>query len=351
MLIQITKKTEPLFNAIDEQMTKENSQAYATENPLFTWTGKYFTQNRKKILCLINNQTLAVVIINDVNATKKKKIEGLVRVGISASLELCAISQEQIHDYLNTDPTLAIGPTTDRRIIGILNETVLALSTYGVDLSQEYPLRMMLMLNNTILTLSQPAATDETSKAFDQPLQFTPITDIEKKLKNSDSENGNQSIVQKNWQSYHEIEQIKNEDEDAFQDQLISNNEIILDAFSTYLEKVRGLSPKSVRKHQSRARTYIQDYLNYYYPTTPIDDTDDFDTIVHFLSAFILDKHIATSKADFNSYKTALKHFYTFLNVVGEISDKDLKMAKEAIALGGDDSFYELANMSGDFWF
>lgn len=351
MLIQITKKTEPLFNAIDEWVTKAESQAYASENPLFTWTGKYFTQNRKKILCLINNQTLAVVIINDVNATKKKKIEELIRVGISASLELCAISQEQIHAYLDTDPTLTIGPTTDRRITGVLNETVLAISTYGVDLNQEYPLRMMLTLNNSLLTVSQPAATDEASKAFDQPLHFTPMAHLGKKLTNNDSENTDKYTLQKNWQSYHEIEQVKNEDEETFLDQLTSNNDIILDAFSTYLEEVRGLSPKSVRKHQSRAKMYIQDYLNYYYPTTPIDTTDDFDIIVHFLSAFILDKHIASSKADFNSYKTALKHFYTFLNYVGEISDNDFKLAKNAITIGGDDSFYELANMGGSFWF
>lgn len=148
-----------------------------------------------------------------------------------------------------------------------------------------------------------------------------------------------------------EIAQIKKTNEAVFQDQLEANNNTILNAFATYLEKVRELSPKSVRKHQSRAKMFIQEYLNYYRLTTPIDQSDDFDTIVHFLSAYILDKGIASSKADFISYKTALKHFYTFLKYVGEISDSNLKSAKSAISIGRDDSFYELANMGGGIWF
>lgn len=81
MLIQITKNTEPLFSAIDNKMTKAESKAFAEQNPLFIWTGKYINQNRKKVLCLINNQTLAVVIITDVNATKKKNSPNLSKPG------------------------------------------------------------------------------------------------------------------------------------------------------------------------------------------------------------------------------------------------------------------------------
>lgn len=355
MLIQITKNTEPLFSAIDNKMTKAESKAFAEQNPLFTWTGKYINQNRKKVLCLINNQTLAVVIITDVNATKKKKLAELIKTGISASFELCAIPYDQIQDYLETDPTIAYGPTSNRRVTGILNEVTQMMPGYGIDLSKEFPLRLMLTFNNGTITTSQAAATDETNKAFDQPLQFTPISEIKSVASAHDNANDNgttdHAIIERTWQPYKEIAQFKKTNEAVFQDQLEANNNTILNAFATYLEKVRELSPKSVRKHQSRAKMFIQEYLNYYRLTTPIDQSDDFDTIVHFLSAYILDKGIASSKADFNSYKTAFKHFYPFLNVVGEISDKDLKMAKEAITLGGDDSFYELANMGGSFWF
>lgn len=64
------------------------------------------------------------------------------------------------------------------------------------------------------------------------------------------------------------------------------------------------------------------------------------------LSNFIVTKHIASSKATFSSYKTTLKHFYTFLNYVDEISDVQLKVVKKSITIGGD-SFYELGDMYG----
>ena len=38
-------------------------------------------------------------------------------------------------------------------------------------------------------------------------------------------------------------------------------NAMVLDAFGEYLEKVKGLEPKSVRKHQDRVNTFIQTYL------------------------------------------------------------------------------------------
>lgn len=60
------------------------------------------------------------------------------------------------------------------------------------------------------------------------------------------------------------------------------------------------------------------------------------------LSNFIVTKHIASSKGTFSSYKTTLKHFYTFLNYVNEISDDQLKVAKKALTIS-DDRFYPLA--------
>lgn len=354
MLIQITQKTEPLFSAIDSKMTKSESKAYAEKNPLFTWTGKYINQNRKKILCLVNNQTLAVVIINDVNATKKKKLAELIKAGISASFELCAIPYEQIQAYLEIDPTISYGPTSDRRVTGILNEMALMIESYGIDLSKEFPLSLILTLNNAVITTSQYPATDEASKAFNQPFQFTPLTAlpvVDEKHKSTDTK---KVVIEKNWQSYKEITKIKDEkleNEEALDKRLEANNAIVLDTFSDYLEKVKELGPKSVRKHRSRIETFIQTYLRYYGITTPIDSTDDFLIVEDFLSNFIVTKHIATSNADFSSYKTALKHFYTFLNYIGEISDDQLKEAKKAITIGGDDSFYELGNMDSFSWF
>lgn len=76
-----------------------------------------------------------------------------------------------------------------------------------------------------------------------------------------------------------------------------------------------------IRKHQDRANTFLQAYLRYDVLTTSGDATDEFYIVEDFLSNFIVTKHIASSKAAFSSYNTALKHFYTFLNEVDEISD------------------------------
>lgn len=43
--------------------------------------------------------------------------------------------------------------------------------------------------------------------------------------------------------------------------ELEDTNAMVLDAFGEYLEKVKGLEPKSVRKHQGRVNTFMQTYL------------------------------------------------------------------------------------------
>lgn len=43
--------------------------------------------------------------------------------------------------------------------------------------------------------------------------------------------------------------------------ELEDTNAMVLDAFGEYLEKMKGLKPKSVRKHQGRVNTFIQTYL------------------------------------------------------------------------------------------
>ncbi len=43
--------------------------------------------------------------------------------------------------------------------------------------------------------------------------------------------------------------------------ELEDTNAMVHDAFGEYLEKVKGLEPKSVRKHQDRVNTIIQTYL------------------------------------------------------------------------------------------
>lgn len=61
--------------------------------------------------------------------------------------------------------------------------------------------------------------------------------------------------------------------------ELEDTNAMVLDAFGEYLEKVKGLKPKSVRKHQGRVNTFIQTYLRQYVLTTPVDATDKFDIV------------------------------------------------------------------------
>lgn len=43
--------------------------------------------------------------------------------------------------------------------------------------------------------------------------------------------------------------------------ELEDTNAMVLDAFGEYLEEVKGLKPKSVRKHQDRVNAFIQTYL------------------------------------------------------------------------------------------
>jgi site-specific recombinase XerD len=101
----------------------------------------------------------------------------------------------------------------------------------------------------------------------------------------------------------------------------------ILENFESYL-KEKNLSKNTIEKHLHNVRFYINEYLHYEEPTNA---SKGIDRIGYFLGDWFIRKAMWSSVAAIKENITSLKHFYTFLNSIGEIDSDQLIELKEEI--------------------
>ena len=104
-------------------------------------------------------------------------------------------------------------------------------------------------------------------------------------------------------------------------------NEKILEGFKEYL-KNKKLANKTVEKHSDNIRFYVNEYLLYEDALRPNEGTEK---VGYFLGCWFIRKAMWSSIASIKENITSLKHFYTYLNRIGEIDSEQLFELKEEI--------------------
>lgn len=97
-------------------------------------------------------------------------------------------------------------------------------------------------------------------------------------------------------------------------------NRIVLDGFQNHLES-KKLSDKTIDKHVSNMEYYINDFLLYEEPLKPRDGIYE---INYFLGYWFIKKALWASVSTIKENITSLKHFYTYMNDIGQISAEEL---------------------------
>ncbi len=110
-------------------------------------------------------------------------------------------------------------------------------------------------------------------------------------------------------------------------DTMRRENSMILDVFRSYLES-RNLSEKTVNKHCSNVEFYINEFLLYEELLGPGDGVRE---VGSFLGDWFIRKAMWASVTSIKENITSLKHFYTFLSLLGEIEEHELAEMKKLI--------------------
>lgn len=104
-------------------------------------------------------------------------------------------------------------------------------------------------------------------------------------------------------------------------------NQHILDGFKKYLNS-RKLSGKTIDKHVANVEFYINDFLLYEEPLRPHEGVNNLN---YFLGFWFIRKALWASATSIKENIASLKHFYTFLNKIGEVSSEELCDMKQDI--------------------
>jgi len=111
------------------------------------------------------------------------------------------------------------------------------------------------------------------------------------------------------------------------------NNAIFLNGFQRWLE-AKNLSAKTIDRHVSNIDFYINDFLLY---EEPLEAAEGVSRVNDFLGYWFIRKAMWASPTSIRKNIASLKHFYAYMNKIGQITDADFSDMKEEIKEGKDE--------------
>ena len=104
-------------------------------------------------------------------------------------------------------------------------------------------------------------------------------------------------------------------------------NHTFLIGFTRYLEN-KKISKKTVDKHINNINFYINDFLLY---ESPEKASDGVNQLNYFFGYWFIRKAMWASPASIKENITSLKHFYTYMNKIGQVTEEDILDMQEEI--------------------
>ncbi|MBT2732896.1 site-specific integrase [Carnobacterium sp. ISL-102] len=344
MIIGATKKAQPLFSALPSIEDKEYGKQFAQINPLFSWHANYINVNRKKVIILLNDLTYTPIILQDINAQKKKKLPEIIPEAIRIAFKIAGISTKKIDEYLKLAGDIQVTTTSNRSVMGSINlmadeirdfRTIITNETINNELMISYSD----YLHTKLFKQGYRSSVEALREAFNKPLK------VEAMVRKGPY------AIEKTW-DYSELSRLNTsnlseQQREKYIEASIKNNEKLLAAFKEYTIAVKGLSEKTVKRHIEQLDFYLNVYLAEYEQVTPINSGD---SAGEFLGDFFVRKDLSSSATSLKKNGSALKKLYQFLCEAGEISKTDLADINEFIRTGLQEGEEYLSFTSDDKW-
>ncbi|MBP1044303.1 hypothetical protein I6N95_25165 [Vagococcus sp. BWB3-3] len=333
MIINPTKKSQPLFNKLVKVKDANVAKAFAPKNPLFSWHANYYTINHKKIIILVNDLTYSPVILANINAANKQNLGKYIEKGIRQVFKFSGISEDQLDRYFELAGEIEVNAGHNRRVTGITNEYIHYAAHLDINLDSLLQPRANAELANVLfVSLKEGNSIKELASVFEQSLEINQVLPEDLVIPDK-----TEYQVNKLWQDFSIWRQHANkgwfDDYEAVSDDVIDNNRLVLESFEDYLKNGEGLSAKVCQTHLENVSLFLNDYLLYYNIHTPVTNLID---VMDFISDWFVRKAMWSSQSSVKKLGASLKKFYTFLAIAGEINQEQLKEVKMYISEGVD---------------
>jgi hypothetical protein len=126
-----------------------------TSEALYCWHAHVFLFNRRKCVLVMNNETRYNFILYGLKKDDFKRFDELLVKNITENLRADGIDQEIIEHYLEGHGQIQYAPTSDRSIIGQINEMIMVtqykLEAYKDDNIEPDLYKINRMLNRFIM--------------------------------------------------------------------------------------------------------------------------------------------------------------------------------------------------------
>ena len=346
MIIGATKKAQPLFSALPIMEDKEYGRQFAQANPLFSWHANYINVNRKKVLILLNDLTYTIIILQDINAQKKKQLAELIPEAIRAAFEIAGISNEKTAEYLKVSGGIQVTNTSNRSVLGSVNLVAEELSTFRLNIHQTINRDVMVYYSDYIHMRLSKQGYRNSAEALQAALGGT-------LLKWEEPVEAEAYIIEKKWDyralSQVNVSELSEQQEEEYQSALLKNNQELLRAFKAYLTTGKGLGEKTVKRHIDQLDFYLNGYLAGYMYATPLKMEE---SPLDYLGYFYPHKYLMSAVTSLKKNASALKKFYQFLYEAGEITQDQRSDANEFIEAGLQmGEAYLLSTSDDEFWY
>ncbi len=104
-------------------------------------------------------------------------------------------------------------------------------------------------------------------------------------------------------------------------------NHTFLIGLTRYLEN-KNLSKKTINKHVSNIDFYINEFLLY---ESPEKASEGVNCLNYYFGYWFIRKAMWASPTSIKESITSLKHFYTYMNIIGQVTKEELLDMKEDI--------------------
>ncbi|WP_017380273.1 DUF6933 domain-containing protein [Paenisporosarcina sp. TG-14] len=122
--IQCTKK-------LGDYLKKDlQEKPHADQDLFYSWHSHLFVLNRKKYIVVMNSKTRYHFVLGPLLAKDLKGLDNMICVGIRENLAADGVTPNQIEQYMEHAEVLRYMKTSQRAIIGQMNEAILFINAW-----------------------------------------------------------------------------------------------------------------------------------------------------------------------------------------------------------------------------
>lgn len=313
MFINVTAKARKIFQKYPAVKDADKAKQQALANPIYSWHCSYFTSQRHRMLCFINDATNFFVMLPNITVKDYGQLEKQFNQHLLHQLHQAGLTRQQINQYLDQAGPWEINHSVNRQALGHLIEEMKN-NEYFVGGNAHETLAGLVSQLKRVNRLANSLATPELfAKAGDwvQPTEEKPGKKEHLRLQNT--------VQQLRYFSKHRVEYL---DEDQYDDHVRQLQQLNQQLIDDFINAEQGkLSKKTLNRHRLRLTNYLNDYLSAQMATVFDDEACHVEELLYHDVSFNQAKQT----------RTALKKLYQYLLDQDQLSKAEWQECKSTL--------------------